>query len=152
MKVKRAALSAKHPREMEWGFGVGRIRICLERGRKKKGGKNIGIFFLKRENVPDEIAYLFFNPPFCAVHGASGPEPSYQKVNSGFEKYVHPAPFQCKLASNPSGGIIDGLTIAYETWGQLNSARSNAILLHTGLSASSHAASHEVSMNVSIQP
>ncbi|RSH93327.1 hypothetical protein EHS25_007681 [Saitozyma podzolica] len=32
-------------------------------------------------------------------------------------------------------------TIAYETWGTLNAARSNAILLHTGLSASSHVAS-----------
>ena len=32
-------------------------------------------------------------------------------------------------------------TIAYETWGKLNADRSNAILLHTGLSASSHVAS-----------
>ena len=32
--------------------------------------------------------------------------------------------------------------IAYETWGTLNADRSNAILLHTGLSASSHVASN----------
>ncbi|RXK36375.1 homoserine O-acetyltransferase [Tremella mesenterica] len=32
-------------------------------------------------------------------------------------------------------------SIAYETWGHLNPARTNAILLHTGLSASSHVAS-----------
>lgn len=32
-------------------------------------------------------------------------------------------------------------TIAYETWGTLNATASNAILLHTGLSASSHVAS-----------
>jgi len=32
-------------------------------------------------------------------------------------------------------------SIAYETWGTLNSTSSNAILLHTGLSASSHVAS-----------
>lgn len=32
-------------------------------------------------------------------------------------------------------------TIAYETWGTLNESASNAILLHTGLSASSHVAS-----------
>jgi len=31
--------------------------------------------------------------------------------------------------------------IAYETWGTLNAARDNAIILHTGLSASSHVAS-----------
>jgi homoserine O-acetyltransferase len=31
--------------------------------------------------------------------------------------------------------------VAYETWGTLSPARDNAILLHTGLSASSHAAS-----------
>jgi len=34
--------------------------------------------------------------------------------------------------------------VAYETWGQLNDARDNAILLHTGLSASSHAHSTEL--------
>ena len=32
-------------------------------------------------------------------------------------------------------------SVAYETWGRLNESRSNAILLHTGLSASSHVAS-----------
>ncbi|KAI9815617.1 MAG: hypothetical protein M1826_001985 [Phylliscum demangeonii] len=37
------------------------------------------------------------------------------------------------------GGILPTFEIAYETWGQLNEARSNVILLHTGLSASSHA-------------
>lgn len=32
-------------------------------------------------------------------------------------------------------------SVAYETWGTLNADKSNAILLHTGLSASSHVAS-----------
>uniref|UniRef100_A0A8H7NJX4 AB hydrolase-1 domain-containing protein n=1 Tax=Bionectria ochroleuca TaxID=29856 RepID=A0A8H7NJX4_BIOOC len=41
------------------------------------------------------------------------------------------------------GGILPEFNIAYETWGTLNSERSNAILLHTGLSASSHAHSTE---------
>lgn len=40
------------------------------------------------------------------------------------------------------GGVLPELYIAYETWGTLNSDKSNAILLHTGLSASSHARSH----------
>lgn len=39
------------------------------------------------------------------------------------------------------GGSLSGAQIAYESWGQLNAARSNAILLFTGLSPSSHAAS-----------
>ncbi|WWD04584.1 homoserine O-acetyltransferase [Kwoniella europaea PYCC6329] len=44
--------------------------------------------------------------------------------------------------------------IAYETWGTLNSARDNAILLHTGLSASSHVASggNDVSSSTSSKP
>jgi len=39
------------------------------------------------------------------------------------------------------GGTILSPTIAYETWGQLNRARDNAILIFTGLSPSAHAAS-----------
>ncbi|KAJ4310025.1 Serine O-succinyltransferase [Fusarium piperis] len=41
------------------------------------------------------------------------------------------------------GGILPEFNIAYETWGELNADRSNVILLHTGLSASSHAHSTE---------
>ena len=41
-----------------------------------------------------------------------------------------------------SGGVLQSLTLAYETWGTLNEDRSNAILLFSGLSASSHAKSH----------
>ena len=40
------------------------------------------------------------------------------------------------------GGILPNFDVAYETWGQLNETKTNAILLHTGLSASSHAKSH----------
>jgi homoserine O-acetyltransferase len=40
-------------------------------------------------------------------------------------------------------GILPRIQLAYETWGELNQDRSNAILLHTGLSASSHAKSHD---------
>lgn len=42
------------------------------------------------------------------------------------------------------GGVLHDARIAYETWGTLNDARSNALLLFTGLSPSAHAAaSHE---------
>ncbi|MGA2564732.1 MAG: homoserine O-acetyltransferase [Steroidobacteraceae bacterium] len=39
------------------------------------------------------------------------------------------------------GGLLHAAHIAYESWGQLNAARDNAILLFTGLSPSAHAAS-----------
>jgi homoserine O-acetyltransferase len=38
---------------------------------------------------------------------------------------------------------LPGFNIAYESWGKLNDAKDNCILLHTGLSGSSHAKSHE---------
>jgi homoserine O-acetyltransferase/O-succinyltransferase len=39
------------------------------------------------------------------------------------------------------GGELRGAGIAYETWGELDAERSNAVLLFTGLSPSAHAAS-----------
>jgi homoserine O-acetyltransferase/O-succinyltransferase len=39
------------------------------------------------------------------------------------------------------GGRLHGARIAYETWGELNAARDNALLLFTGLSPPAHAAS-----------
>ena len=41
-------------------------------------------------------------------------------------------------------GKLENITLAYETWGTLNEAKDNAVLLQTGLSASSHAKSHAV--------
>jgi homoserine O-acetyltransferase len=41
------------------------------------------------------------------------------------------------------GGSLRGARIAYESWGKLNAARDNAILLFTGLSPSAHAAATE---------
>ena len=68
----------------------------------------------------------------------SGPEPSY---TSGQHLVFH--------SSEPLlldwGGLLTQFEIAYETWGQLNEQKSNAILLHTGLSASSHA--HSTALN-----
>ena len=62
----------------------------------------------------------------------SGPEPSYTTGQ-------HLAFHSREPLLLDWGGILPELNIAYETWGTLNSAKSNAILLHTGLSASSHA-------------
>jgi homoserine O-acetyltransferase len=41
------------------------------------------------------------------------------------------------------GGMLRGGRIAYETWGKLNAARDNALLLFTGLSPPAHAASSD---------
>ncbi|EFX01866.1 homoserine O-acetyltransferase [Grosmannia clavigera kw1407] len=67
----------------------------------------------------------------------SGPEPSY---TSGATLRYH-----CRepLALD-WGGVLREFDIAYETWGRLAADRSNAVLLHTGLSASSHARSSEL--------
>ncbi|MCJ1300122.1 hypothetical protein MMC08_002916 [Hypocenomyce scalaris] len=67
---------------------------------------------------------------------SSGPEPSYttgQHLN-----------FLCRRPLLLDwGGILPQFNVAFETWGRLNGTQSNAILLHTGLSASSHAHSTE---------
>ncbi|CCH40875.1 Homoserine O-acetyltransferase [Wickerhamomyces ciferrii] len=65
-----------------------------------------------------------------------GPEPVYSRVQSGFQKYQSKDPLFLDY-----GGFLPKFEIAYEQWGELNSDKSNAILLHTGLSASSHAKS-----------
>lgn len=49
-----------------------------------------------------------------------------------------PSPFAMRR-----GGSLTGARLAYETWGTLSPARDNAILIHTGLSPSAHAASRE---------
>ena len=41
------------------------------------------------------------------------------------------------------GGVLQEVVLAYETWGELNQARDNAILLFTGLSPGTHAASNQ---------
>ncbi|MCL1633835.1 homoserine O-acetyltransferase [Luteimonas sp. SX5] len=49
-----------------------------------------------------------------------------------------PSPFPMKR-----GGELHGARIAYETWGALNAARDNAVLIVTGLSPDAHAAANE---------
>ncbi|KAJ1648013.1 homoserine O-acetyltransferase [Coemansia asiatica] len=68
---------------------------------------------------------------------SNGPEPTYEKVVTGYKVYRHNSPYALD-----HGGILKKFDLAYETWGTLNADRSNAILIHTGLSGSSHAHSH----------
>ncbi len=62
----------------------------------------------------------------------SGPEPSY--TTGHHRSWQSHAPLLLDW-----GGILPQFNIAYESWGRLNDEKTNAILLHTGLSASSHA-------------
>ena len=39
------------------------------------------------------------------------------------------------------GGRLPSFTLAFETWGELNDDRSNAVLIQSGLSPNAHAAS-----------
>ncbi len=48
-----------------------------------------------------------------------------------------PSPFPMKR-----GGVLHGARMAYETWGRLDAAGDNALLILTGLSPDAHAASH----------
>jgi alpha/beta hydrolase fold len=68
---------------------------------------------------------------------SSGPEPPYARPSpSSYKTYHHAQPLPLTY-DEP----LPEFDVAYETWGTLSPARDNAILLHTGLSASSHAAS-----------
>lgn len=67
----------------------------------------------------------------------SGPEPPYARPSPlSYSVYHHPHPYPLTYSST-----LPSFDIAYESWGTLSPTRDNAILLHTGLSASSHAAS-----------
>ncbi len=63
---------------------------------------------------------------------SSGPEPDY--TTGRHLRFHSDQPLLLDW-----GGILPQFDLAYETWGTLNEDRSNVILLHTGLSASSHA-------------
>ncbi|MHB8636332.1 MAG: homoserine O-acetyltransferase MetX [Fimbriimonadaceae bacterium] len=48
-------------------------------------------------------------------------------------RYVEIGPYDCE-----AGGHLPAVTVAYETWGELNSTRSNAVLVCHALSGDSH--------------
>lgn len=90
------------------------------------------------------------------------PETSYGYREGKHKSFSYDGDFQCEIKNSPRGGqnalltlcllraltavrnaagVLQGFTLAYETWGELNADKTNTILLHTGLSASSHAKS-----------
>ncbi|KXT07019.1 hypothetical protein AC578_7208 [Pseudocercospora eumusae] len=78
------------------------------------------------ENAEDRTRQL------VTKRSLSGPEPSY--TVGEHEKFHSDEPILLDW-----GGVLPSFDIAWEAWGTLNADKSNAILLHTGLSASSHA-------------
>ena len=72
------------------------------------------------------------------IYGLKG---MYGERVGGYNIFKYKKPFKFK-----HGGVLSELEIAYETWGELNEECSNAILVHTGLSASAHAKSTLVSV------
>lgn len=80
--------------------------------------------------------------PCLTRNKMTGPEPEYHKVVSGYKTFTSDQPFKLKY----NNAVLPELTIAYETWGTLNEAKDNAVIVHAGLSASSHAKSHEENM------
>ncbi|GAB3383544.1 homoserine O-acetyltransferase MetX [Lysobacter fragariae] len=58
-------------------------------------------------------------------------------IPTGTLFHALPSPFAMKR-----GGELHGARVAYETWGTLNAARDNAVLIVTGLSPDAHAAAN----------
>lgn len=78
------------------------------------------------------------NFPCVARNDTQGPEPDYDKITTGYKTFNSKEPFYVKH----NKGVLPELQVAYETWGELNVDKSNAVMIHAGLSASSHAKSH----------
>ena len=58
-------------------------------------------------------------------------------IPPGTQFFALPSPFPMKR-----GGALHDARVAYETWGTLNAARDNAVLIVTGLSPDAHAAAN----------
>jgi len=73
------------------------------------------------------------------VTGASG-ELSWQHGdNPGGRQFAHVVTDDGSGLTLEAGGTLPGLTVAYETWGTLDPARSNAVLVLHALTGDSHA-------------
>lgn len=87
------------------------------------------------EKKDQDLQNSCYNEDINSLNG--GPEPFYSRVQTGFETFKSTLPIFLDY-----GGYLPEYELAFETWGELNSDKTNLILLHTGLSASSHAKSH----------
>jgi len=67
-----------------------------------------------------------------------GLQRAFMSANSATQFLKHNKAFKFRR-----GGSLSQLTLAYETWGTLNTDRSNAVMILTGISPSAHAASNK---------
>lgn len=103
-------------------------RLHAEALAAHANGTNPSMAFPCLDKIEDRSASLEAG----IVEKESGPEPSY--TSGATQVFRSEQPFLTDW-----GGVLQEFDIAYETWGSLNADRSNVVLLHTGLSASSHA-------------
>ncbi|KAF6762150.1 homoserine O-acetyltransferase [Ephemerocybe angulata] len=93
---------------------------------------------MRRSPQSSRIPSLCLQTRAWKTEPGTGPEPLYARPNpTTYQVYSHSEPFPLIYYPKP----LPGFDIAYETWGTLSPQKDNVILLHTGLSASSHAAS-----------
>lgn len=95
----------------------------------------------KLEKISEQLKSQKPFPDESEIAGNAHPQnkdPVYGRVKSGFQLFESHRPLFLDY-----GGVLPSFRIAYETWGKLNKEKSNAILIHTGLSASSHAHSSD---------
>ncbi|KDE02697.1 homoserine O-acetyltransferase [Microbotryum lychnidis-dioicae p1A1 Lamole] len=117
-----------------------RTQLILEQ-RKKAQAQAQASTSSASSSESNELSNLPSPPPSSSVNEPeTGPEPAYANVVTGYELYYHDQPYALDY-----GGHLPSFHLAYETWGKLNADRSNAVLVHTGLSASSHA--HSTAQN-----
>jgi len=89
---------------------------------------------------PEKSHLIRSTPNTRRFHSSSSSERPAPSANErGYQVYHQPAPFKLTY-----GQELPSFDLAYEVWGTLSDRKDNAILLHTGLSASSHAKSHRL--------
>lgn len=59
---------------------------------------------------------------------------SFERLSDGSIRYYNEAQFGLE-----NGAQLPDLTLVYETWGELNAEKSNAVLVHHALSVGAHA-------------
>ncbi|KIJ37374.1 hypothetical protein M422DRAFT_33714 [Sphaerobolus stellatus SS14] len=105
----------------------------------------------KSSSIPPISSSRVSEPPLASTNKANeqeadpnGPEPPYARPNpSSYQIFQGTQPLPLVYAPP-----LQPYQLAYETWGKLSPAKDNAILLFTGLSASSHAASTPANPNL----
>lgn len=107
------------------------VGISRQQSSKSASSSNPPLSFPCLDRLESRTAQL------KSIRSSSGPEPSY--VTGAHKSFHLSSPLHLDY-----GGVLPEYKLAYETWGELNADKSNAILLFTGLSASSHAKSNEL--------